>query len=128
MRPLAAILCAMLTATTATAQTAFMGQFDTRITGTVEDESGRPLPGYPVIIATEDQNQSIVLFTDKDGTYSVEGLAEGDYRAIAGTDTKNTTTFSVTQPKRRWLTRKADTPQNTVVLPEFAVPLGPVSR
>lgn len=129
MRPFPAILITIiLTTSNASAQTAFVGQFDTRVTGTVEDQSGRPLPGYPVIIATEDRTQSIVLFTDKDGTYSVEGLADGNYRAIPGTDTTTTAPFTVTKPRRKWLTRNADTVGNTVVLPDFAVPLGPVSR
>lgn len=116
-----------LLAGSASAQSQIIGQFDTRITGTVQDETGQPLAGYPIIITAPETKENIVVFTDKDGSYTVDGLAEGEYEAIPGTDTGHVTSFSVTLPERRWFQQRADMTE-TVILPEIAVPLGPVER
>lgn len=127
LAPCALALALIALAAPVAAQSQIIGQFDTRITGTVEDETGKPLAGYPVIITEPRTRQNIVVFTDKDGAYSVEGLAAGEYQAVPGTDTARVTPFSVTLPDRRWFQQGAQGAE-TVTLPEIAVPLGPVSR
>lgn len=101
-------------------------KLSTMVAGTVTDNNGAPIPGYPVIISRENDEANVVVFTGKDGAYLVEGLGEGTYIATPGTNTEAQIEFSIeTAPKRRWL---QSVEPEMIMVPGFAVPTGKITR
>src|SRR6185503_13576049 len=62
---------------------AFAQQTESRILGTLVDESGGALPGVTVTVASTDTGAVRTVVSDTDGTYVVTNLGRGSYTVLA---------------------------------------------
>jgi hypothetical protein len=49
------------------------------VSGTIVDEQGEPLPGATIVVMKLDSTQVTGQSTKNDGTFSLSGIAYGDY-------------------------------------------------
>src|SRR6185436_10531522 len=62
---------------------AFAQQTESRILGTLVDESGGALPGVTVTVTSTDTGAVRTVVSDTDGTYVVTNLGRGSYTVLA---------------------------------------------
>src|SRR5687768_6438351 len=79
MRLIRAFALTLMTAAVSLGATVAFAQSDGRATGVVRDSSGAAVPGANVTVTNDQTGASQTAVSGPDGTFTVTGLAPGDY-------------------------------------------------
>ncbi len=76
---------------------------ETVINGRLLTDTGQPIAGYPLVVegVVEGVNEQFVIVTDADGSYSLEGLAGGDYTVAPAGDLTTKQSFTIEDLNQR---------------------------